>query len=168
MLSKMNPFCIVKAHFATLRSYDSDEISKPEMILHIFFPLVFSLIQYKWGSDLSENTISILVSAASIFAGLMLNLLVLIYTLVYNNKQNSKIISNYKDFIKLCKETLSTISYSVFMCIILVISCFASLSEVEIIKLTGHIGSIYFSVSVILCLLIVLKRCYTIIQFDLN
>jgi hypothetical protein len=164
----MNPLCIVNAHFDTLRNYDTDRLSVSEFLFHLGFPMIFALIQFKWGSPFTENIISILVSVASIFAGLMLNLLVLIYTLVYNTKQNSKNISNYPDFLKLCKETLSTISYSVLMCIVLVVCCFASLSGISFISIFGQIGVVYLSVSAIFCLLIVLKRCYTIIQYDLN
>lgn len=168
MLTKMNPLGIVFAHFQTLKNYDSDSLSKSELAFHLFVPAIFSYIQYNWGSALSENVISILVSAASIFAGLMLNLLVLIYTLIFNSKMNAKSISNYSDFLILCKETLSTISYSVLICIILVVFCFLNLSSFLNLIDIGRVGTVYLSISAIFSLLIVLKRCYTIIQFDLK
>nr|WP_315235442.1 hypothetical protein [uncultured Albidiferax sp.] len=168
MFAKINPIGMILAHFKTLKNYDSGRMSKSELLLHLIFPALCSYIHFKWGAPLTEGVVSILVSAASIFAGLMLNLLVLIYTLVYNGKQNSAAISNFSDFLILCKETLSTISYSVLLCIILVVFCFLSLSTIDFLIELGQLGVVYLSVSAMLCLLIVLKRCYTIIQYDLK
>lgn len=168
MFTKMNPSTIVLAHFCTLKDYGTNKVSKAELFFHFVVPAIFVVIHFKFGSKLSEGIISILVSAASIFAGLMLNLLVLIYTLIFNSKQNADKISNYQDFLLLSKETLATISYSVLVCIILVLFCFLCLSEIDCLSMLGRIGCVYFGISAVFCLLMVLKRCYSIIQYELQ
>lgn len=168
MLSKLNPWAIVEAHFASLRDYESDRHSWAESAFHILFPAVIAGTHFALADALSENVVGIIVSAASIVAGLMLNLLVLIYTLVYNAKNSERPISNFADFKVLAGETLATISYSVLICILLVLFAFFSLSGWTPLAITGRIGAVYFGATEVLCLLIVLKRCYGVIQFEVK
>ncbi|HQR99192.1 MULTISPECIES: hypothetical protein [unclassified Polaromonas] len=168
MLTKLNPFGIVKAHFCSLKRYDTEQLSIGEILFHLFFPAALSGLHYLLVRDISENVVGIIVSAASIVAGLMLNLMVLIYTLVYNAKNGAKPISNFSDFKNISSETIASISYSVLLCITLVISSFLILSQWAPISVLGRLSTVYIGTSTILCLLIVLKRCYAIIQFDLK
>lgn len=168
MFSKLNPIDIVLAHFRSLHSYDSNKLSITEMFFHILFPAFISAIIFWLVREVSETVVGIIVSAASIAAGLMLNLLVLIYTLVHNTKSRTKQVSNFKEFRQLTSETLATIAYNVFLCIFLIVSAFFILSESYLLSAIGRLVTVYIGVSAILCLLIVLKRCHNIIQFDVD
>lgn len=170
MFSKLNPWAIVKAHFRSLKGYDTDQISWGEVGFHLLVPAAASLAHFLLIKEISENVVSIVVSAASIVAGLMLNLMVLIYTLVYNTRtrEADRHISNFEDFKTLASETLSTISYSVVVCVFLVLFAFFTLSGWAPLGVLGRLGTVYFGVAEILCLLIVLKRCYGIVQFEVK
>ena len=168
MLSKLNPLSIVKAHFSSLRSYQTDKLSWSEVTLHVVLPAVLAALHFGLVPDISEGVVSIIVSAASIVAGLMLNLLVLIYTLVYNAKTNPHPVANIDDFKRVSSESLSTIAYSILLCLLLVVASFLILSRFAVMAGTGRFLTVYLGVAVVLCLLIVLKRCYAIVQIEVK
>jgi hypothetical protein len=168
MLSKLNPFGIVVEHFKSLHEYGSTTPSRVEILAHILIPAVLSIAHFHFVREISEGVVSIIVSAASIVAGLMLNLLVLIYTLVANTRNSTKPLSNYTEFRLLATQTLATIAYSVLLCILLVVFAFFILSSHVGLANTGRLLTVYFGAATVLCLLIVLKRCFAIIKFDLS
>lgn len=168
MLSKLNPISIIKAHYCSLRDYQNDRLSIAEVTLHAMLPMGLAALHVWLVPDISEGVVSIIVSAASIVAGLMLNLLVLIYTLVYNAKTNPNPVANIDDFKKVSSESLSTIAYSILLCLLLVVASFLILSRFPLIAGIGRFLTVYLGVAVVLCLLIVLKRCYAIVQLELK
>jgi hypothetical protein len=168
MFVKLNPLGIVRAHFTSLRSYQNNKLSFREVGLHIGLPVVLAIAHFYLVDDITEGVVGIIVSAASIVAGLMLNLLVLIYTLVYNAKTNASKIANIDDFKQVSYESLSTIAYSIFLCLLLVIFSFMILSRFPVVAGAGRLVTVYLGVSTILCLLLVLKRCYSLVNFELR
>ncbi len=168
MFTKLNPLTIIKAHFSSLRHYATGEIYWMEIACHLLLPAALAVLHFLLVKEMSEGVAGILVSAASIVAGLMLNLLVLIYTLVYNAKSSVVPITNFDDFKQVADETLSTIAYSILLCLALVLTSFLSLSRFEYASAVGRVSSIYLGVSAVICLLIVLKRCYAIVHFELT
>lgn len=168
MLSKLNPFAIVKSHYLSLRSFQTGKLSGAEITFHLGFPAILAGLHFYFVPDISEGVISIIVSAASIVAGLMLNLLVLIYTLVFNAKANPNPVVNLALFKEVSSESLSTIAFSILLCLFLVIASFLVLSRFPLISSIGRVLTVYFGTAVILCLLIVLKRCYVIVQQELK
>lgn len=168
MLSKLNPLGIVKAHYASLRNYQTDTLAIGELILHFGLPASMAILHFRLVPDISEGVVGIIVSAASIVAGLMLNLLVLIYTLVYNAKTNPNPVANIDDFKKVSSEALSTIAFSILLCLLLVVASFLILSRFPVLAGVGRFVTVYLGVAVVLCLLIVLKRCYAIVQLELK
>lgn len=168
MLSKLNPLGIVFAHYSSLKDYQTDAISWLEIGIHLGFPAFLAAAHFILVPEITEGVVSIIVSAASIVAGLMLNLLVLIYTLVYNAKTNPNPVANIDDFKKISSESLSTIAYSILLCLLLVVASFLILSRFPLIAGIGRFFTVYLGTAVILCLLIVLKRCYAIVQLELK
>lgn len=168
MFTKLNPTEIISAHFRSMYRYDTDGINWPELLFHLLFPLIVSGVLLQTTGNFTNDVSGIVVSAASIVAGLMLNLLVLIYTLAYNTKNSSNPISNLADFKSLTTELLASISYSILLCILLVIASFVALSPNGAAASVGRGVAIYLGTSTLLCLLLVLKRCYTMVNFDLK
>lgn len=168
MLTKLNPTEIISAHFSSMYRYDTGRINWLEISFHLLFPLASSVLLLNTTENFTNDVSGIVVSAASIVAGLMLNLLVLIYTLAYNTKNSSRPISNLDDFKKLTAELLASISYSILLCILLVIASFLALSPNSTVASIGRGIAIYLGISTLLCLLLVLKRCYTMVNFDLH
>lgn len=170
MLNKISPLGIISAHFDAMRDNSTGKIILSEVIFHITFPAFIAILHIYFFDEITENVASIVVSAASIVAGLMLNLMVLIYTLAYNAKSAAVRISNFSEFQKISTETLTTISYTVFLCILLVIFSFLGIANVKFNSLVicSRFMMVYLGVASILCLLLVLKRCYSIVLFELK
>lgn len=167
MLSKLNPQSFIIAHFRTFTDYRTGKISRAEVLLFLLLPLLLAVIHVLYFT-ISEGVISIVVSAASIVAGLMLNLMVLIYTLVVNNKGNAKLYSNFNDFNEICRETLATVAYSVLLCVLLVVGALMCLTDNAFFYHLGWLVMVYAGVAVLFCLLIILKRSYLLINFDFD
>ena len=168
MLTKLNPSEIVSAHFRSMYRYDTGQRNWVEIAFHIGFPCLTTYFVLATTGQLANDVAGIIVSAASIVAGLMLNLLVLIYTLTYNTKNAVKPASNIDDFRTLAEELLASISFSIFLCIILVVASFVALYPEPTTAMIGKGVTVYTGTATLLCLLIVLKRCHTMVKFDLR
>lgn len=169
MLGKLNPRRIVVAHWSAFRDYSTGRISRSEVCFQILAPACISLSYCYYGDGISEGVAGIIVSAASIAAGLLLNLLVLIYTLIYNAKNDPSPIKNIDAFKQVSTEALATIGYSILLSLALVVASFFSLlSAPEYIKYLIRFVTVYIGCSVILCILIVLKRVFVLVHFEIE
>lgn len=168
MLSKIDPREIISSHFRSMYRHDTGKVDASEVSLHIAVPLAFSILSAFFIESLSGDVVGIIVSAASIVAGLMLNLMVLVYTLAYNTKNSGKPISKPTEFKNLTDELLATISYSILICIMLVATAFLALAPNSLVAEVGKFIATYLGASALLCLLMVLKRCHILVAFELN
>lgn len=170
MLYRINPRVFIKEHFLTFKDYSSNKICWLEIIVQFGLAAVLAVWHVShYNIDNPNDIVGIVVSAASIVAGLMLNLMVLIYTLLVSKIDQSKSTSsNIEDFQSLCKETLANIAFSVFVCVVLVISSLFLLGPAGYASTIGQFIMIYSGVILIFTLLIVLKRCYTLISFNIS
>lgn len=99
----------------------------------------------------------------------MLNLMVLIYTLLVSKVDSSKTTSsNIDDFRLLCEETLANIAFSVFLCVILVVGSLLVLGPEGWLANTGQFIMVFSGTILIVTLLVVLKRCYALISYNLG
>jgi hypothetical protein len=87
MSSKINILFIVRKHFGiAFRNSDTGKLSIPDILVFIGLPIAIAiLVSYSKIADKS-GAISLLTSVCAIFAGLLLNLLVLVYD------QNKRVI----------------------------------------------------------------------------
>jgi len=168
VFAKLSPLNIIKSHFLSLRNYETGRLSRGEIALHFGLPALLAGVHVVLVPEVSENVVSIIVSAASIVAGLMLNLLVLIYTLVFNAKSNPSPMVDITLFKKVSRESLDTIAFSILLCLMLVVASFLILSRFPSVALVGRFCTVYLGIAVIFCLLIVLKRCYIIVQQEMK
>jgi hypothetical protein len=86
MTSKINITQIVRDHVATLKNEGTGKFSFFDIVIFVVLPFALALIYYAFGWTFSENATSRVVTGMSIFAGLMINVLVLIYTVALNTK----------------------------------------------------------------------------------
>lgn len=168
MLYRINPQAFVKAHFLTFRDARTGKMCYFEIALQFIiagFASYWHLKNHKVDSD----TVGIVISAASIVAGLMLNLMVLIYTLLVSKVDSSKTTSsNLDDFRLLCEETLANIAFSVFLCVVLVVGSLLVLGPEGWLAKSGQGVMIFSGTILIVTLLVVLKRCYALISYNLG
>lgn len=118
MSSKINLLGIVSAHFATLKDNRTDRLSPVDIATFYGVPLVFAGICLTSGLTLGTTAVGILIGALSILAGLLVNVLVLLYTVNVvgpspdqKSKQQTLII-----------EVNSTLLYAVLVAVVAIIA----------------------------------------------
>ena len=118
------------------------------------------------GYYLPADIVGVIVSAAAIVAGLLLNLLVLIYTLVQNRAD--KLTDSRQLFIQISRHTFYNISFTVLSSLTLVLVSLMCLANNIVIKVVGNFLTFYVGTLTALALLMVLKKCHKLIEFDLQ
>lgn len=177
MLYRLNPWEIVKEHFATFYDYSNGmKLCKYEIVLQFIIAVCLAVLHVIY-FKIDSTTVGIVVSAASIVAGLLLNLMVLIYSLIISkvngvqvkssneasDVDNSVSKSEIDDFKGVGKETLSNIAFSILACIVLVFSALLTLSDNFVIYSVGHFFVIFSAILLGITILIVLLRFYRLI-----
>ena len=171
MFSQLNPSNIVIGHFKTLGNKQSDQtdtISIYETCLFLFSGLPFASLQFLAtlnNTYLTGEMVGIIVSSASIIAGLLLNLLVLVYTLVSTHIK--ELTDSRALFKKIALHTFYNISFTIFASLVLVLVCLMCLANNLLIRLLGNVLTFYVGPLVAISLLMVLKKCHKLIGFYL-
>lgn len=179
---KINVIKIIVEHIGTLKQFDDNKYSKTDVFLFIVLPLIVAFILTFFNIKLTNNLITIFITAYSIFAALLFNLLFLIYDLgtknnssmdKYNGEVNGQPSeSKLKLKRRLLKETYVNISYSITIAIFLLILLITLYVIIETINpLNLEINPISPSIeSIINSAIPVLSFCiyYLVLQFILT
>jgi len=168
MLSRYSLWEIVKGQAKTVAG---DDVGfRRQVSLGIFFvsPLVSPIIQWYLDLHLTEGIVSIIVSAASIFAGLLLNLLVVVYGLApapESSRNDNKTMADLKLVIE---QTFYNISYAIVVCGTLVVFSLIALTNIPLVVAICAPIVHYLGVNLLLAIIQVLKRCHSLIEFKLT
>jgi hypothetical protein len=166
MFSKINVIRIVRDHIRTLRDYGTARLSFGDLTLFFVIPLIVAAVMSWLGKTLSIDTINVLIQAFAILVGLLLNLLVLIFTAIRREAvigadPNQKLEQQTK--ITILKETFANLSYSVLVGLIIALLLLLALRHNSLIVRTAtffiYAGSLHF----VLTLLMVLKRVHSLL-----
>lgn len=168
MFYRINPYEIVKAHFDTFYDYRTNKKCTWELLFQFVIAAILAFVHY-WKFSIDQNTVGIIVSASSIVAGLLLNLMVLIYSLL-NTKadSNNTTAAELADFKKVSNETLSNIAFCVLGCVIVVISSLLTLTDNVVINSIGHVILVFSGVILIFTMMMVLLRFYRLIANNMK
>lgn len=177
ILDKINISKIVEDHIDTLKYYNTNKKSKGDIFLFFIVPLILSSAIVYFEFIPTEGTITIFVTALSIFAALLFNLLLLIYDITSKSKNTEQKDELTSSFIK---EIYSNVSFSILIAITTIILSIVyyiwistCTSEVEIINLslTTYIFSFliyYFMIQFLLTLLMILKRIHALLSNEIQ
>lgn len=180
MSTKVNVNKIITQHFDTFRN-ESDKRSLLDWLLMVVIPMIFSLGVVFAGLSISTDFYSNIVTAGSIFTGLLLNLLVLVYD------QKTKLLDlNIKGdepgYVKfaLRKRIINEVHYNISYCIVIcllsiVISVIASSlivnNAIDLMVYGINIAPwiidfplVFLGVHIILTVLMILKRVHQLIS----
>lgn len=137
------------------------------MVAFFGVPAVSPLLQYHLGLHLTEDLVSIIVSAASIFAGLLLNLLVVIYGFAPHAEGNAdkKTQANIEKLVEYC---FYNISYAILVSGLLVVFALMFLTGLQYVKVTSELLVYYFGFQLFLCIVQILKRCHSLLNHRLT
>jgi len=175
MLSRIDISKIIKAHYKSLRNLNGGTIAFPDIVLFIIIPLVTSgYLLYK---DISiKSQISSLVTALSILAGFLFNLLAIIHNSLGKIKKELKAQSISNDSLNLklrfANEIHANISYNILIAIITVVSLVLYGINIEIsnkylnnliLELLNFVCS-SFMIHFLFTLIMILNRIYILLD----
>lgn len=176
MLSKINITKIVIDHLNTLRDYNTQKLRFIDYALFIFFPIVLSAILVTFSLLIDKSFANILITSLSIFAALLLNLLLLVFDIVRKtndaiskNREMKNPYENEERRLIFLKEIYSNISYAIFVSILSIIILLIAyfICNVHLLQLVSFF--VYFlSINFILTLLMIVKRVHILLSNELK
>jgi hypothetical protein len=163
MTSKINITQIVRDHVATLKNEGTGKFSFFDIVIFVVLPFALALIYYAFGWTFSENATSLVVTGMSIFAGLMINVLVLIYTVALNTKTSDETAEEAFVERRFLREIFANISFSIATCVFIVIIVSSTFFTRE--KAQGILSAIavFLLGNFLLTLLMTLKRLHILL-----
>lgn len=172
-MTKINVLRIVNAHFRTLRDAATGAVSGADLLLFVGAPFVMAALATYFGWALYVEALNALLAAFAIFAGLLLNLLLLIFTF---SSDTTHPLGLAKVRAALLRELHDNIAFSVLLSIAIVVVCFVEVAVLRVKQPEGaaHSGGIgtfvivFLTANFVLTLLMVLKRIYTVFNAQLD
>lgn len=171
--SKINILDIIKEHLKTLKNYSTKKISAKDLLTFFIIPAILVICLRK-KCIVNQNSIQIILTVFSIFAGLMFNLLILIMDIGRRVKQQGKCQNDKTDKQKITEELISqtysntafSIVISLFViCIILI--C-ASGILINFIKNIIAVLVYWLIIVFVMTLYMILKRVFILLEHELG
>lgn len=158
--SKINPVKILQDHFVTFRDFDTNKTSVKDIVIFIMVPLISAFGFCYFFADISSNLANNLFTIFSIFVGLLLNLLLLIYDLAKKFDLTEKNGELKRRFLR---EIFANISYSIFLSILIIFFLLISLVKLSYLSVVAS-SIVYFMVTnFFLTILMILKRIHILL-----
>lgn len=169
MFDKINVWTIIKDHLNTLNC-KTGKLYKRDTFVFFFIPVVLSVLLSIYQSKPSEPLLNALITAFSIFAGLLFNLLVIIYSIISREEP-----SGFKPVkIRFVTEIYSNISFGVLLSFFNIILLFLTMLFLGFLSKNGILSFIssfitYYSVILfLLTLLMTLKRVHILLATEIK
>lgn len=169
--SKIDVSQLVTAHVRTLRSSPfGGPPSRVELALHFGIPTILGLAVSAYGFGFRQDAINGFLNVFSILTGLLLNVLVLVFTLGGSPAGKNQDPDARRMVIK---ETFVNICFSVLVAILVVCTCLVASSYMRSVQsaTTGHIATfllVSLTANFVLTILMILKRIFVLMTGELN
>lgn len=167
MLARYSLAEIVRGQARVVAGDESNVRRAVHLMVFFVLPIVSPVIQGYLGLKLNEEIISIIVSAASIFAGLLLNLLVIVYGLAPDPTVATD-DKTLQDLSKTIQDAFYNISYSIVVCGALVAVSLVFLTNVKLVMTLSAPLVYYLGFNLLLAIIQVLKRCHSLMEYRLT
>jgi hypothetical protein len=173
-MDKINIFPIVSRHIDTLVDHSTGRRSLSDIFLFFGFPLLVSSagFYYKWG--LSVDAMNAVLASFAIFAGLLLNLLILVYTFSSETNHPNALA---KVRVSVIRQLHDNIAYSVLISMTVVVLALIAVARIKIsdsvigVPRTGPYMTsalVYLTINFVLTLLMILKRIHGMLRSKLD
>lgn len=169
-MSKINILPIIDAHLDTLRDDSFGGRSTLDYVVFIGLPVCLGVVLDVLHYGFRVDAVNGLLSAFAILSGLMLNLLVLVFTLASSTSPLSLDVKLRK---RVLNEVFVNICFSILVAIAVVVTAVIALSYMRSIPgaRTGIIATFFLSsctFNFILTVLMILKRMYAILHLEID
>jgi hypothetical protein len=163
MFVKIDIRSIVQDHLRTLIAYDSGKTSRGDVALFYLVPIVIAVGLALGGVTLDPTAVNILITALSIFTGLLLNLLLLIHGLIRKG-----VDAGIPDERIVLRQLYCNISYNILIAIVALMPLLAiTIFPHHLAVVRGSSVIIYFLVAnFVLTLLMILKRVHALLTSE--
>ena len=173
MTTKIDVLPIITRHFDTLRNNATGARSLADIVVFFGFPLIASLAAFYYRLTLTADALTAVLASFSIFAGLLLNLMLLVYTFAGEPGRTDLFAANIKQFIR---ELHDNIEFAVLVSVFIVILSLIAVATLkkEDANTAAHTGRVttailvYLTANFILTLLMVLKRIHMMLLEKLS
>ncbi len=171
-IDKINVSDIIKAHFATLYNHATKKMSVWDVTLFILLPGIAAIFLVCAGIYITENAINVLITAFSIFAALLLNLLLLLFDIARKRQEGQNGLK-----FDLIKEIYSNISFAILLSMaVVVLLLLGELKLQQVIHLSSlhqvskNVANFiiyYLVIEFLLTMLMVLKRVNSLLAKEI-
>jgi hypothetical protein len=169
-MGKINVLKIVTDHFSTLRDYRNGKLSFSDLALFLGLPLALGAIVWWQHFNFDANVLNGMLAAFSIFAGLLLNLLVLVCSFAGNPRfigADAATLTRRR----LILEIHENLSFSILVAIAVVVLSLAGLCQMKYARATDSHPVLSICAAVllgnfVLTLLMVLKRIHILLSTE--
>jgi hypothetical protein len=168
LIGKIDFRAVVRDHYATLVDENSGKVSGPDFVLFYLVPIAVASTLIAFHLILGKSMGNVLITALAVFAGLLFNLLLLIFDIANKPRTEEQRLTDLK--IRYLKEIYSNIAYSILISlltitVVLVHLLFFTLRIESASYLTAF--AIYaLSGNFVLTLLMVLKRIHILLATE--
>ena len=165
---------IVVAQIRTMKDNSTQKYSVPDLTLFYGLPVLLGAAGSYYGWKFNADVLNALLAAFSIFAGLLLNLLILVYTFSSQAEHPAALEQNR---MALIKELHDNTAYSILVSIVLVVVTMITVAYLKMHEkppetaFTGRWVSgavIFLTTNFVLTLLMILKRIYIMLNQTIN
>ena len=177
-MSKINLWWIVRQHLSTLVDYPNKRISIQDISLFIAFPVILATFAALFDFNLNTDVLNGIMAAFSIFAGLLLNLLVLVFsfTQVNSSQPVGPTDAYFTVRRRLLREIHANISFAIVVSVAVVVVALIALWNLKHANkdnpgTTGWVTTSLIALLVsnfVLTLMMVIKRMNSIIGNELD
>ena len=161
-LNKINIIRIIKDHYATLENANTGKSEADDWLAFWVLPIILGIGVTTLQPKISDNNINLIITSLSIFVGLLINVVVLIFSLGQKGVSEATLKNT------VLKQTISNICYTILISIINIVIAFlisVMKNEIMVILFSAiiYIVTLHFFVT----LLMIVKRMYLLFMNEL-
>lgn len=173
-MDKINISRIIVGHVLTMRNAQTGRLNRSDLVLFFGGPLLASMFGWYLNWRLYVDSLNALLAAFSIFAALLLNLLILIYTFSSDAAHPSALAPLRKKFIQ---ELHHNISFSIAAAVAIVVTALVGVAQLKMSEsgktppFTGPVLTailVYLTTNFVLTILMILKRIHAMLSSEIE
>jgi hypothetical protein len=172
-MTKIDIRDIVRRHVATLRDNTDGRLSAIDVLTFFALPLGVAYVSWHFRLTLTVDALAAVLASFAIFAGLLLNVLILVYTLSANPEPQKPFTAARR---RLVLELHDNIQFAVLISVVVVILALVAVATVskgegETVARAGRAATAivaYLTSNFLLTLLMILKRIQRLLVDELD
>lgn len=171
MFNKIDISKILKDHISTLTNFRTGQPYFPDFFLFFILPALLSYLIISFGILLDKDIVNILITALSVFTGLLFNLLLLVFDIVdkidtTKQKEDPETGRHKQELRVILREIYINISFCILLSMTTIIILLISFINIKFELYLKYLSFfVYYPLLIfILTLFMVLKRIYILLS----